>query len=428
MHAAGLVHRDVKPANIMLVPRTGPAGGERLVLMDLGIARQLDGPNYTSKSVVMLSAESAAPEQIQGQPVGPAADVCTRSAWSHSSALAGRLPFTGSVAQLLHGHRASTSRLTWAPSALGCPGTLVAVVAGALAATPTARPASAGAFAVALRHSLAGAARAASTPVAGTLAQTIAVSDRATGPAAPGVGSSGRSAGGGCWSRGRRSGSGCDWSRSGVAARQRRAFARRPRTGAPASGLSPATVAPGLPVAETPTTAPATTPSSNPTAAPARADRSAPALAPALVADRDLTLVAVGFQGARAVEMEFNAARRPLDDRRVRQALAVALDPQEVARLTATMPRPTTESAAPQGETLRFDPNQARQLLAAAGFAGGLRGPGVDGGEPRRHRQVAGALQKQWAAVGVEVSISLVTMAEALSGRAQRSFDILMRF
>ena len=36
----------------------------RVVLMDLGIARVLDGPQYTSKSIVMLSPESAAPEQI----------------------------------------------------------------------------------------------------------------------------------------------------------------------------------------------------------------------------------------------------------------------------------------------------------------------------------------------------------------------------
>ncbi len=69
VHAAGLVHRDVKPANVLL------DGGRRPRLTDFGIARALDGATATTAGVVTGTAAYMAPEQVRGQEVGPPADV-----------------------------------------------------------------------------------------------------------------------------------------------------------------------------------------------------------------------------------------------------------------------------------------------------------------------------------------------------------------
>ncbi|MEV0996464.1 serine/threonine-protein kinase [Nonomuraea sp. NPDC050202] len=67
IHQAGIVHRDFKPANVLLGP-----GGPRVI--DFGIARALDD-GVTHTSGVVGTPAYMAPEQLAGQPVGPAADV-----------------------------------------------------------------------------------------------------------------------------------------------------------------------------------------------------------------------------------------------------------------------------------------------------------------------------------------------------------------
>lgn len=69
VHAQGLVHRDVKPANVQV--RTG--GGVKL--MDFGIARLVDAARVTSTGLMVGTASYLAPEQVAGEPVGPATDV-----------------------------------------------------------------------------------------------------------------------------------------------------------------------------------------------------------------------------------------------------------------------------------------------------------------------------------------------------------------
>ncbi|WP_037322610.1 serine/threonine-protein kinase [Amycolatopsis thermoflava] len=68
VHHAGITHRDVKPANILL----GPDGA---VLGDFGIAQGHDSTRFTTTGTVVGTAAYMAPEQVRGEPVGPPADV-----------------------------------------------------------------------------------------------------------------------------------------------------------------------------------------------------------------------------------------------------------------------------------------------------------------------------------------------------------------
>lgn len=68
-HAMGIVHRDVKPHNVLL----GPDGVGKLT--DFGIARALEDHSLTEIGTVLGTARFMAPEQAAGAPVGPPADV-----------------------------------------------------------------------------------------------------------------------------------------------------------------------------------------------------------------------------------------------------------------------------------------------------------------------------------------------------------------
>ncbi|RBQ14507.1 hypothetical protein DP939_40290 [Spongiactinospora rosea] len=84
-HAAGVVHRDVKPANVLL--------GRSVMLTDFGVARILQGPAAAATAVVGTPIYMA-PEAIEGASAAPAADVYALGMVLYEL-LAGRAPFAG---------------------------------------------------------------------------------------------------------------------------------------------------------------------------------------------------------------------------------------------------------------------------------------------------------------------------------------------
>jgi serine/threonine-protein kinase len=88
-HEQGLVHRDVKPQNVLV----GEDGRTRVT--DFGIARALEGPERTESGTILGTGGYVAPEQAQGERVGPPADVYSLGIVLYEL-LAGEPPFRGS--------------------------------------------------------------------------------------------------------------------------------------------------------------------------------------------------------------------------------------------------------------------------------------------------------------------------------------------
>jgi hypothetical protein len=129
VHAAGVVHRDLKPGNVMLVD------GEPVVI-DFGIAQATDSTRLTMTGMFMGTPGFLAPEVIEGKQSGPAADI---HSWGATMAYAatGRPPFGSGTFEaifyrIVHGQ----------PDLEQMPAPLVPLVLSALARDPAKRPSS----------------------------------------------------------------------------------------------------------------------------------------------------------------------------------------------------------------------------------------------------------------------------------------------
>ncbi len=87
-HQDGLVHRDVKPGNLLITP------GGKVKITDFGIARVADQVALTATGQVMGTVQYLAPEQATGKPATPSTDIYSLGIVAYE-ALTGRRPFTG---------------------------------------------------------------------------------------------------------------------------------------------------------------------------------------------------------------------------------------------------------------------------------------------------------------------------------------------
>lgn len=147
-HAQALVHRDVKPSNIML--QNDPDGTQRAVLMDFGIAKIANTSSGLTQTGTLGTLDYIAPEQIaSAESVGKAADIYALAVVVYQM-LTGELPFTGAhVGEVLfaHLHKPAPDPRWLAPE---IPATAAAAIMRALAKAPEDRYATAGEFAAAL--------------------------------------------------------------------------------------------------------------------------------------------------------------------------------------------------------------------------------------------------------------------------------------
>jgi eukaryotic-like serine/threonine-protein kinase len=143
-HERGIVHRDMKPSNVMLTP-----DGEVKVL-DFGIAAAADETHSTTGSGLYATVAYVSPERVAGEPAMPASDVYSLGAVLYEL-LCGRPPFSGSSPALVarsHLHDLPVPVRQLAP---WVPARLAEACEAALAKDPARRPSSAASLAIRLR-------------------------------------------------------------------------------------------------------------------------------------------------------------------------------------------------------------------------------------------------------------------------------------
>ncbi|MEU4462619.1 serine/threonine-protein kinase [Streptomyces sp. NPDC024017] len=143
VHERGVLHRDIKPGNVLVEHGDGVAGsgrgngsgpGRRVVLTDFGIAAIQDAKALTMVGMLVGSPDYMAPERISGRPQGPPSDIWSLGA-TLCAALGGRSPFSrGTTLATLH------AVLYEEPELPAASGPLRDILTSLLAKEPSARP------------------------------------------------------------------------------------------------------------------------------------------------------------------------------------------------------------------------------------------------------------------------------------------------
>jgi serine/threonine-protein kinase len=154
-HRRGIIHRDVKPGNLMVFG--GPVGGGEMTvkLTDFGIARAVEQTRITQVGSVVGTAAYLSPEQVRGEEATPATDVYALGVVLYQF-LTGRLPYEGSTLAELAVRQQNERPLPPSTYNDEVPGALGAAVLRALEGDPGRRYASASELAGGLQLGLQG--------------------------------------------------------------------------------------------------------------------------------------------------------------------------------------------------------------------------------------------------------------------------------
>ncbi len=134
-HAAGIVHRDVCPSNVVV------RRGDQATLVDFGIALDRAAERITLSGMQIGSPQWISPEAARGDPIGTAADVYGLGCLLFA-AVCGRAPFLGSPMKVLEAH-VSSPPPPLVIHVAGLPDWLDELVASLLAKNPDTRPSAA---------------------------------------------------------------------------------------------------------------------------------------------------------------------------------------------------------------------------------------------------------------------------------------------
>jgi serine/threonine-protein kinase len=138
-HARGLVHRDVKPSNVIVAPGAGPGGGDHAYLADFGLTKRLaDQGAVSDDGQLMGTVDYVAPEQIAGEHVDGRADQYSLGCLMYEC-LTGEPPFAReSDVAALYAHLEEPAP-TVTEKRPDLPGAIDSVIATALAKSPDER-------------------------------------------------------------------------------------------------------------------------------------------------------------------------------------------------------------------------------------------------------------------------------------------------
>ena len=131
-HAAGVIHRDIKPGNL-LIDRAG-----LVKITDFGVAYALGSAPLTRTGTLIGTPAYLAPERVAGQPAGPASDLYSLGMVAYEC-LAGQVPYTGTAMEIALAHRLQS--LPTLPSSVPPP--VDRLITDLTARDPADRPASA---------------------------------------------------------------------------------------------------------------------------------------------------------------------------------------------------------------------------------------------------------------------------------------------